>query len=234
MHLDGAASAAEVEVDGAVGGEAVGVGGHVGTPVGSGWAVSCGRSRWCGAGRGRGRRRWVGAAAWTARTIQAFTDRPSRAACSSARSLSDSGSRTVRRAVPRSSLVDGRLGRAAGSSGGGRRHHDLGLAAVDAELHLDVARGGDLGGQRRQGIEEAEPQRRVEGAGQQAGGGLGVLGAGGGGGLEVGADGVDVGGQVHDVTLPPSVTSVKRQCDVTASRQLMPSSFVMPWSRPAV
>ena len=38
------------------------------------------------------------------------------------------------------------------------------------------------------------------------------------------ADGVDVGGQVHDVTLPPSVTSCKRQCDVTR-RQLMPSSF---------
>ena len=134
-----------------------------------GWAaVSCGRSRWCGAGRGRGRRWWVDGGLDGAHHPGVHREALAAGLLLGAllERLGQADGEAGGAAVV--AVVDGASGAAAVSRRAARcRHHHLGLAAVHAELDLDVAAGGDLGGQRRQGVEQAEAQRGVEGAGQQ-------------------------------------------------------------------
>ena len=139
----------------------------------------------------------------TTLTSQVLSEWPDRAANSSALAFTDSGSRSVMRAVPPSSSSSapggGGVGGGAAAPGGPAGLDDeRELAAVEPDVdatgrHL----GGDLGGGLGDGLHQREPGGGVEGEGEPLGGRLG-LGAGGLGGCEqVAPEAVDVRRDVH-------------------------------------
>ena len=142
----------------------------------------------------------------TASTSQALSEWPVRFAASSARVLTDSGSRSVIRDWL-SSSGSGGSGRAAGPAERRLRglevgDHELRLAAVQPYVDgVVVQRAGDLGGGLGQRLEQHHPGGGVEGEGQPLGGRL-RLGATGCRGVgEVPAEPVDEGREFHDATM---------------------------------
>ena len=129
-------------------------------------------------------------------------------AASSMRALSPSGSRREIRAVVSSAsnvggLRRGRRGRRFGWSRDG--DDELGVAAAQAQLDGTGSQlGGDLLGRRAEGIDEDEAHGRIEGGEQAVGGRADVVTADLGGGGELAVEGVDVGGELHDVSMTSS------------------------------
>ena len=146
-----------------------------------------------------------------------------RLAASSARTLTDSGSRRVIRDWLSSSGSGG-----AGVAGSGGRlrlgldpgDHELRLAA--AHPHVDglvVEVAGDLGGGLRQRFEQHHPGGGIEGEGEALGGGLGLGATRGGGVGEVAAEALDEGREFHDAMVTPRMTSCQEPNDVMLASQ---------------
>ena len=129
-------------------------------------------------------------------------------AASSMRALSPSGRRREIRAVVSSAsnvAVGGGGGGAGGSAGNRGGDDELRIAA--AQAHLDRS-GGELGrdllGGRPEGVDEHEADGGVEGGEQAVGGPAHVVAGDLGGGGELAVEGVDVGCQLHDVSMTSS------------------------------
>ena len=131
-------------------------------------------------------------------------------AASSARALTDSGSRSVIRDWLSSSGSGG-----LGGCGRGRRRgwlgglevgdHELGLAT--AHPHVDrlvVERAADLGGGLRERLEQHHPGGGIQCEGQPLGGGLGLGASRGSGVGQVLAESFDEGREFHDATVTSS------------------------------